>query len=184
MFAGLFSELVLVDAQRLAHVRTYTDGIYKITSGPVLSRGLALVGNKMGYVAALSVNNGEERWQFEIEHKPLEGSWDWIEAFPAVSNDRVVISGPDGWVYGLDLATGEKRWSFAAKSKTIGSPVIAGTVVYVMFRDGHLRALDITRGKKLWEDRFPEPSRAGSSPAICEGRLYIALDEKLYAFGR
>ena len=63
------------------------------------------------------------------------------------------------------------KWSFAASGPIVGSPVIAGGVVYIASLGGHLYAIDGETGKEKWNFKSRMP--IASSPAVEGKTIYF-----------
>ena len=74
------------------------------------------------------------------------------------------------------------KWKFHTGGMVIGSPAVAGGVVYVGSTDGNLYAIDAESGSQKW--KFAAKSRVVSSPAVSDGVVYFtAYDGNFYAVG-
>lgn len=72
------------------------------------------------------------------------------------------------------------KWKFHTAGMVIGSPAVAGGIVYVGSTDGNLYAVDAETGQGKW--KFEAQSRIVSSPAVANGVVYItAYDGNFYA---
>ena len=49
------------------------------------------------------------------------------------------------------------EWTFKTEGPVIGSPAVAGGVVYIGSSDGHLYAIDQATGQQKWKDDTGEP---------------------------
>ncbi len=72
------------------------------------------------------------------------------------------------------------KWKFHTGGMVIGSPTVAGGLLYAGSTDGNLYALDAELGTLKW--KFDAKSRVPSTPAITAGTVYFtAYDGNLYA---
>jgi len=72
------------------------------------------------------------------------------------------------------------KWSFHTGGMVIGSPTVAGGVVYVGSDDGNFYAIDAGSGAQKW--KFSAKSRVPSTAAVSSGNVYLtAYDGNLYA---
>ncbi len=66
---------------------------------------------------------------------------------------------------------GEVKWTFTAGGAIVGSPAVAGGVVYFGALDGHLHALDAATGKEAW--KFKSRMPIACTPAVAGGTVYF-----------
>ena len=72
------------------------------------------------------------------------------------------------------------KWQFHTRGMVIGSPTVAGALVYVGSDDGNFYAIDAQAGTQRW--KFEVKSRVPSTPAIAGGMVYFtAYDGNVYA---
>jgi len=72
------------------------------------------------------------------------------------------------------------KWTFKTGGPIVGSPVVAGGVVYIGSFDGNLYAVDQETGKEKW--KFETPRQVASTPAVADGVIYLrGYDAVLYA---
>jgi outer membrane protein assembly factor BamB len=72
------------------------------------------------------------------------------------------------------------KWQFHTRGMVIGSPAVAGALVYVGSDDGNFYAIDAQSGAQRW--KFEVKSRVPSTPAIAGGVVYFtAYDGNVYA---
>jgi outer membrane protein assembly factor BamB len=72
------------------------------------------------------------------------------------------------------------KWKFHTGGMVIGSPSVAGGLLYAGSTDGKLYAIDAESGTLKW--KFDAKSRVPSTPAIAAGTVYFtAYDGNLYA---
>lgn len=77
---------------------------------------------------------------------------------------------------------GKFLWRFRTGHMVVASPTVAGGVVYVGSRDGHLYALDAKTGAERW--KFRADAGVTSSAAIANGLVFFQSDDNtLYALG-
>lgn len=144
-----------------------------IISTPVVSNGLAIVGNQNGMVVALSMKDGKKKWSFASQGA--------IFSSPAAQDGRVIMGSGDGSVYCLDALSGKLRWKKATGAAVLGSPVISGDTVFIGGSDHTFRAFSLTNGDAYWKFDGLQ------GPVVCTPLLYRGLvifgawDKFLYA---
>ena len=149
-----------------------TGGI--ILSSPAVANGIVYVGSNDSNVYAINMWTGEEKWRFSTG---LAG----IYSSPAVANGIVYIGANDNKTYALNATTGELIWSFTAWGSSYfglpspfwSSPIVVDGIVYIGNLDSFVYALNASTGAVIWVQTV-YGSCTGSSPAVVDGRLYIA----------
>lgn len=117
--------------------------------GPAASDGLVVVGTLDGHVYALDAKSGSTRWQATLSSEVIVA--------PAIVGDIVVVRTNDGRLYGLDAATGKRKWAYDQSTVPLlslrgnGPMLVANGVVFFGSDDGHIVALRLETGEKLWD---------------------------------
>jgi len=134
------------------------------TVQPAFSRGLLLVGDGGGDLAAYDPATGEQLWCDDES-----GS---ITSAPAVTDDTVYITN-GGDAIAIDQFTGTRRWTFTPTdfSPLTETPAIANGVVYVTGGSA-VFALDQATGHRIWRHNL-EPQANISAPSIANGIVYV-----------
>ena len=134
------------------------------TVQPAFSRGLLLVGDGGGDLAAYDAATGEQLWCDDES-----GS---ITSAPAVTDDTVYITN-GGDAIAIDQFTGTRRWTFTPTdfSPLTETPAIANGVVYVTGGSA-VFALDQATGHRIWRHNL-EPQANISAPSIANGIVYV-----------
>ncbi len=151
-----------------------------ITGGVGAGDGLLAVSTLDGEVIALDRNDGAEKWRARVGGEVLAP----VVIAPGVA----IVRAGDAKVVGLDTADGQLLWTVqkSVDGLTVrgaSRPLINGRGVVVGLADGRLLALDIDRGRVLWET--PIGTRRGSNevgrladidsdPALLGTVLYVA----------
>ncbi|MEK9148869.1 MAG: PQQ-binding-like beta-propeller repeat protein, partial [Candidatus Desantisbacteria bacterium] len=98
-------------------------------------------------------------------------------------NNTIYFGADNGRVYALDIigTTSTERWpSFPTGDSIKGQVAIADNLVLVASTDGYIYGLHAGNGGKEWSY---EIGKSQSSPAIANGRVYIAGEDKVWIFG-
>ncbi len=135
-----------------------------VTSSVTISDGVAFVGARDGYVYALDVRSGEERWRYRTRTDVLTS--------PLVSNGLVFVGSADSHVYALDAASGDVRWQYKTGGSVESDLVIVKNTIYVGSRDGYVHALDAAPGSLSWRVSIEEFD--GFSPQVANGKVYVS----------
>ncbi|HXI03873.1 MAG TPA: PQQ-binding-like beta-propeller repeat protein [Candidatus Saccharimonadales bacterium] len=69
------------------------------------------------------------------------------------------------------LKSPEVKWTFKAGAPIVGSPVVAGGVVYIASLNGYLYAIDEASGQEKW--KFKSRMPIASTPAVAGDLLYF-----------
>ncbi len=115
-----------------------------IAATPALSDadGLVYVGGFDSRLRAIDTETHEERWVGAADN--------WFWATPLVQDGAVYAASLDHRVYAFHSDTGESLWDspFKADAEVRAAPIIAGDVLIIADRDGHIHALDPQTGSE------------------------------------
>ncbi len=140
-----------------------------IQSSPAIQDSLVIVGARDGFVYALGLQDGKQRWR--MDHQVS-----WINSSAAVDSGLAIVGSSDAhFIQAIDLQTGAERWRAPAINIVWGSPAISGSAVYVGDGSGTFFALDRDSGSIRWT------WRAGggiySSPVVADSTIYFGSDD-------
>jgi len=128
--------------------RTSTLG--EVVASPVIYNGRAFVGSQDGKVYAMSLENGDKLWEYNIGEP--------IQATPAVSNGSIYVGSTGGTVYSISIE-GDKNWQFETNPEgsnpTITHPISTNSeLVFVVstmsYDSGKLYAINKADGTERW----------------------------------
>jgi outer membrane protein assembly factor BamB len=158
--------------------------------GIAYDNGRIFATNGLGYVSALSEQNGGILWHVR-PGGPLRGA-------PTVANGAVYVISQDNQIYALKEDDGSTNWSQAASLEIAGifgaaSPAVARGTVVAGFSSGELNGYRYENGRQVWGDELQRTSITttvsslsdidadpvidnGQVFAIGEGGLMVALD--------
>jgi len=120
------------------------------TAGPTVYGDQVFLGFSDGYLAALSLKDGKEKWVKRL--KTRERFYD-VDTTPVVDDGGVIAASFDGKAYSLDLFSGTIQWTFPAGAYS--SPLIVENRVYLSGLDGYVYALDRHTSAVIWKsERF------------------------------
>jgi len=150
-------------------------------STPAVSGSRLFVGSGAGEVLAVDHATGRVVWRFQTQGR--------VRSSPAVAGGVVYVGSFDGHLYALDETTGALRWKFATQGASIdsdaagfdrrsvqSSPAVAGDLVVVGCRDGHLYGVDRATGKERWNFDH-QTSWVVGSPAIAGDRAVVGSSD-------
>lgn len=145
-----------------------------ILSSPSVKDGIVTVGSRDGFLYAVDLATGKERWRFD--HKIS-----WVISTPAINDGNVFVGSSDGhFVQAVDFATGAEKWRLKTPGIVWSSIAIAKNVMYFGEGTGSIYAADSKTGKALWS--YPTGGAIFASPIISDGIVYCGTDNgNLYA---
>ena len=136
-----------------------------------------------GYLAAFSPASGEELWR-------CRGLTDLVYANPLVGVDAegngvaVAMSGYGGSAIGCrlpktgeagDLTDTHRLWLHEKNHQRVGSGLIANGHVYIVNEPGIAQCIELSSGRKVWEERVCGSS--WGSLVLAEDKLYVTDQE-------
>jgi rhamnogalacturonyl hydrolase YesR/outer membrane protein assembly factor BamB/predicted phosphodiesterase len=144
-----------------------------IGAGSAMAGDLLITTTTDGYLKAIDIENGMQRWKFINDAKTF--------STPATDGKRVIAASTNGMVYALKIKSGKKIWSFDSLQPMVASPVIHNKKVFVTGSSGKCYALRITDGSMIWSndqiDGFVE-----TIPLVYKGMLIFGTwNNHLYA---
>lgn len=183
-FGNKYGSLYAMNAESGA--REWSKEVLGMHGSPTIVHDRAYYTDTKGNFTAVALDDGHTLWEYQMESA-------WSPVTPAISGRYVVTGSGTGTVYCFDAKKQKLLWQFESApsvyrmspyekdfSALLSSPTIAGHVVYIGSSDGHLYALDIKTGKRLWAHDFGVPVL--STPAISGNMLFVGTyDGQLYA---
>jgi outer membrane protein assembly factor BamB len=149
--------------------RTFKNAAFESTA--VIAEGVVYLGGLDGYLRAIDLADGREKWHF---HRELG-----FKAPAAVRDGAVYIGDSDGNFFCLDAATGKQRWQVATEAEINAGANFFGPAVLVGSQDGSLYALDRQSGKTQW--KYSIDNMIQCTPTVIDNRAFIAgCDGKLH----
>ena len=155
-----------------------------VRSTPAVAGGTAVFGSNDGFLYALDLKTGAERWRVK-----LGGD---VSSSPAIADGRVLVMAADGRLCAFRLADGKPIWtrptgadlSLGSDPRTfdlwVSSPTVADGVVYIGGGDGKVYSIDADSGRVRWT--YATRSRVRSSPAVANGSVFVgSFDGQVYA---
>lgn len=181
LYLGLGTSMIAYDVNTHKQLWKKNCGS-KITLGPVIKDGIIYFGIMADVLVALDINNGNDVWAISFPGNPDGRGDEFPKSYPAINNNRLYIGAPQKFVYCLDARTGKGIWKYFTGAYMATSPVVSGNTVYILSENGVFHALDAQNGEKVWEYKSScNIHDVRSSPAICDGKIFIGWD-KVYAF--
>ena len=145
-----------------------------IVSSPSISDGIVTFGARDGFLYAVDLATGQERW-----HITHDGS-SWIPSTAVDQGTVYVGSGSALIVQASDLRSGAEKWRFKTGGAIFSAVTLAGDQLLVADFAGNVYALDRATGRERW--RFPIGFRSMSTPVVDGDAVYCGADDGfLYA---
>lgn len=144
-----------------------TGGHY-LKLAPVAVDGTVFIADRAGEVMALDRENGEVRWELDLE-VPISGG-------PGAGEGMVLLGTRKGEVLALSEADGASLWEATVSSEVLAVPRVESGVVVVRTIDGKLFGLDGGSGRRLWsyDRQVPVLTLRGTSAPVITRDLVIA----------
>lgn len=120
---------------------------------------------------ALDADTGRTIWKF--------GAHGTIDSTPAVDERYVYFGTVSNIVYSLDRYTGGGIWKLELKAPIVSSPSVGRRLLIVASEDGIIYGLDKLSGRVIWTYNSSSEGRLISSPAYCDGAIYIGRGSSL-----
>jgi len=149
--------------------------------GIAYDNGRIFASNGLGYVAALSEQNGGILWQVR-PGGPLRGA-------PTVSNGAVYVISQDNQIYSLKEEDGSTNWSQAASLEIAGifgaaSPAVGQGTVVAGFSSGELNGYRYENGRQVWQDQLQRTSISTSVSSLSDIDADPVIDSgQVFAIG-
>ncbi len=151
--------------------KSFTEGGFE--SSVAIVEGVVYAGCLDGYLYALDLATGEEKWKFFRELG--------FTAAPAVREGRVYIGDTDGVFHCLSAADGSPIWTFNTSATISAGATFYPDRVLITSEDGTLTCLG-PDGKSIWQYRIENMLKC--SPTVAGDRVLLAgCDGKLHVIG-
>ena len=143
------------------------------TNGPV-QQSWAIVGDTVyvptdfGFVHAIGVADGIERWNKQFVSYPLSGV--------VVADGLVLVTDGQGLLYGLDPATGTERWHSTGTAPGGKNASVGGGALYLGTEEGYLVAFDTKDGRERWRASLGQGGSVNNT-AYADGLVYVATEK-------
>lgn len=131
-----------------------------------------------GAMLAIDRVKGTKAWRYDTPAGVLNAA--------AVAGERVVFTCRDRHVYCLGAAKGDLLWKRELSTAISAAPAIVGDCVIAVAGDGMVYCLKLDDGSVVWQFagiRAPE-YEAIASPVAVDGRIYVAIGNKVHCLGR
>ncbi|OFZ80128.1 MAG: hypothetical protein A2583_16265 [Bdellovibrionales bacterium RIFOXYD1_FULL_53_11] len=135
-------------------------------SAPLVDGSEVLAGLSDGYLVALSINDGQLKWERKLH---FGAKFTDVDAHPVLENGIIYIPSYDGVLYALKRQNGEVIWRFdAGGSKRVH---IDGEKIYFGSSDGSIYAIQKNNAKQLW--KFEMDGGAPTQMVVTDKHLIV-----------
>lgn len=150
------------------------------SSSPLIVEGTAVTGAGQLY-SRLALDDGDRLWD-RIEGRGTRG---WVPAAPTLGEERVFVNEGRN-LRAVDLSSGSTRWERSFAGSLLATPAYAdGRLIHLAPGpdrwDISLVALDPETGETQWENVLKHRGMFFNSPAVGDGRAYVADFDELVA---
>lgn len=136
-----------------------------IESSAAIVDGTVYVGSMDGYLYAVDLATGKERWRYQAAGPIGESS-------PCVHGGVVYIGDLAATLHAVDVATGKARWTFKAEDEIRSSPDWWQERIYFGSYDQNLYCLSAATGELQWKYATEGPVHC--TPAVDNGEVYVS----------
>jgi outer membrane protein assembly factor BamB len=148
-----------------------------IESSAAIVHGVVYVGTIGGFLVAIDMNDGKERWRYftgEPAPDPAAGIPPAIKSSPAVADGRIFFGDEVGVFHCLDAGSGKLVWKYdtGTGAEIISSANVIGDRVLFGSWDENLYCLAVADGKELW--KFKTGGPVNCTPAVVEGKTFLS----------
>jgi outer membrane protein assembly factor BamB len=160
-------------------VKGNESGLYG--GGIAYDSGRIYATNGLGFVSALSEQNGGIAWQVR-PGGPLRGA-------PTVANGAVYVISQDNQIYSLKEDDGSTNWSQPASLEIAGifgaaSPAVGQGTVVAGFSSGELNGYRYENGRQVWQDQLERTSIRTSVSSLSDVDADPVIDNgQVFAIG-
>ena len=129
--------------------------------------------DNLGYVAALDVATGAERWKTK---RDFGASWS-MPLVATIDGREQIILAAEPTVVSYNLSSGKEIWRLECLKygEVTSVPVYADGLVYVSADSANLSAIDAKNQEIVWESAFLKSGV--STPLLHDGLLYCGADD-------
>ena len=166
-------------ASQTPDVKGNEDALYG--GGIAYDNGRIFATNGLGFVSALSEENGGIAWQVR-PGGPLRGA-------PTVANGAIYVISQDNQIYSLKEEDGTTNWSQPASLEIAGifgaaSPAAGQGTVVAGFSSGELNAYRYENGRQVWQDQLQRTSIRTSVSSLTDIDADPVIDNgQVFAIG-
>ncbi|MFZ5469693.1 MAG: PQQ-binding-like beta-propeller repeat protein [Myxococcota bacterium] len=142
-------------------------------AAPKIDMGVAYIGFSDGYVVALAVADGAEKWERALGRPG--GQFIDVDTTPVLDDSgRLYVASYDAGIFALDSQTGQVEWTAAKQGVTSLLP--AGDVLFTA-GNSQVGAVLAENGRPLWA--YDLAGRFAQEPLFARGMLIVPVNEAL-----
>ncbi len=136
-----------------------------VESSAAIVDGTVYVGSMDGFLYAVDLATGKERWRYQAAGPIGESS-------PCVHAGMVYVGDLAATFHAVDAASGKARWTFQAGDEIRSSPNWFENRIYFGSYDQNLYCLSAADGTLTWKYTTEGPVHC--TPSIDAGRVYVS----------
>jgi outer membrane protein assembly factor BamB len=133
-------------------------------STPIIADGVVYIGCLNGYLYALDLQDGSEKWSYKTELG--------FYAAPAIRDGLLYIGDAEGHFFCLDATSGDVKWGFEAQAEVDSGANFFEDNVLFGSQDSHLYCLNATSGELNWKFAIDDQIRC--FPTVVGDRSFVA----------
>lgn len=178
------AQVVAIDKNN-GKLRWIADVSGEVIASPSYASGTIVVHTSRGDLLALDSDTGEQKWILnnKLPKLTLRGS-----STPSIEQGGIVYGRADGNVATVLLSTGQPLWQLPV-ARPYGAteldrivdadmqPIIHNGVIYTLAYNGNLVAIDLLKGKQLWQRKY-----AGFNDIVLAGSTLYLTDYRGHVF--
>lgn len=189
LYIGTENAQVLAIDKHSGELRWLVKVSGEVVASPTYASGIVVVHTTLGDLIALDSYNGEQKWVLKNKQPnlTLRGS-----STPSISQGGIVYGRADGYVAAALLTTGQPLWQLPV-ARPHGAteldrivdadmkPIIHNGIIYTLAYNGNLVAIDLLKGKQLWQQKYSGYSNialSGSTLYLTDARGYLFAIER------
>ena len=123
-----------------------------------------------GFMYALGIQTGEERWKFQAEEREMLGN-----PFPVLSHGMILYQANNNQIIAVNATSGSPVWRLDMKNgdEIMNKYAISDDTMYFgNIMNEYLYAVDLISGQKKWISEVDSWTSAGA-PALSRGKVFI-----------
>ncbi|MEI8241947.1 MAG: PQQ-binding-like beta-propeller repeat protein [bacterium] len=170
--AGVLTAFDLADGNALWEVEGVSG---EVAPSPAFWNGRIMVANASARMVC-----------YELAAKPVQ-VWEYTEALPDVSSPvaadgLIFLALSSGQIACVDAKDGRELWKHDYSAGFYASPIVSGSRVYALDREGTMRIFAAERAFREIAS-CPLGDAADATPALVDGRIYIRTRGALWCLG-
>lgn len=143
-----------------------------IFTGVAVNGSVIYYGNSIGYLHAYDTATGKTLWSHRFGNT--------VYSTPIYADGLVIVGSSDCAVAAFRASDGKPKWTIETETPVIGDGIVRDGVLYTGIGSGRFAAIDIRKGKIIWEASFGDGQAQGRPTLDGDRVLFGAWDTYLY----